>query len=71
VGVSTRGTVFPHVVAAWIGLVVYIVLTQSLSSMPAAKSVVGGVVVGVLTFVATLLVRALATARRTDEWRRG
>ena len=67
---SIRDTVVPNVAAAVAALVVYVVATQLFSDMAGAKSVVGGVLVGALTFVASLILTALVTAGRSDEWRR-
>jgi hypothetical protein len=63
-GVRFRGTVLPNVALALVGFVIYVACTQAFSNMFVAKSVVGGVVVGVLTFVGSLLALALYTESR-------
>lgn len=68
---SIRDTVLPNVAAAVAALVIYVLATQLFSDMAGAKSVVGGVLIGAVTFVVSLIVTALLTAGRSDDWRRG
>jgi uncharacterized membrane protein len=61
----------PFVALGVAALVVYLVLALTLTDMYAAKAVVGAVIVGVLTFVASLIGTALVIASRGDDWKRG